>query len=108
MDEYTREELRELVEHLDKYERCKNCYHLTACDPWVRNGTTFYDDYGYSVEDCPYYVPTADVVEVVRCKDCKYLEIKLPYGECGRYLRMVSPDDYCSCGAKMDGKGEGE
>lgn len=52
--------------------------------------------------------PAADVVEVVRCKDCKYLEITLPYGECGKYLRIVSPDDYCSCGAKMDGKGEGE
>ena len=59
--------------------------------------------------------PTADVVEVVRCKDCKY---------CGKYTKWngeeyygcafipseihdVEPMHYCGHGAKMDGKGEG-
>ena len=64
-----------LIEHLNKKEPCKNCYHLAACDAWVRNATTLYDDYSYSVKNCPYYKPAADVVKVVRCEDCKHLTI---------------------------------
>lgn len=46
----------------------------------------------------------ADVVEVVRCKDCRHLEISGCYGECsmGR-LGIVSPEDYCS---RADMRGE--
>lgn len=72
-------------------------------------------------------IPTADVVEVVRCKDCQYAK---PYerndGQMGYYCqhqnctflygmnweRLFEPikeaNDFCSYGAKMDGKGEGE
>ena len=72
-----------LIEHLNKKEPCKNCYHRAACDAWVRNATTLYDDYSYSVKNCPYYKPAADVVEVVRCKDCLYFEYKIgSYGTC--------------------------
>lgn len=59
--------------------------------------------------------PTADVVEVVRCKDCKYQD------DCARQMVHTTRDyvleqnistynkiDFCSFGAKMDGKGEGE
>ncbi len=64
--------------------------------------------------------PAADVVEVVRCKDCEYSEMCFPckaFGleappvyvcRFGHRNREVLPNDYCSCGAKMDGKGEGE
>ena len=109
-----REALPELVEHLDKYERCKNCYHLSSCDVWVRHGTTLYDDYGYSVKNCPYYIPAADVVEVVRCKDCRHAE---PFGvgfvcRYSSYAPYVGEMHYCANGwrknnAKMDGKGDG-
>ena len=57
----------------------------------------------------------ADVVEVVRCKDCKYQD------DCARQMVHTTRDyvleqnistynkiDFCSFGAKMDGKGEGE
>ena len=59
---------------------------------------------------------TADVVEVVRCKDCEYNEMCFPckgFGleappvyvcRLGHRNREVLPNDYCSCGAKMDGK----
>ncbi len=69
--------------------------------------------------------PTADVVEVVRCKDCKFFReynkehksnVEKADGDC--YFRVmysldeqfgaVQYHDYCSLGAKMDGKGEGE
>ena len=47
--------------------------------------------------------PAADVVEVVRCKDCKHWN----NGDCYR-LELSMPNDFCSYGAKMDGRGDGE
>lgn len=42
-----------------------------------------------------------DMVEVVRCKDCKYLMFSDFYGECGRgYMGIVRPCDYCSRGER--------
>lgn len=49
-------------------------------------------------------LPTADVVEVVRCKDCKNL-IFLNDGspECSRvYLGNVHANDYCSYGERKE------
>lgn len=50
-------------------------------------------------------IPTADVEEVVRCKNCKYCE-KIDDHEwwcCGRGFPAVltAPEDYCSKGAKI-------
>ena len=46
-------------------------------------------------------VADADVVPVVRCKDCKHLMFSDCYGECSRgYMGIVSPDDYCSYGER--------
>lgn len=50
-------------------------------------------------------MPSADVVEVVRCKDCKHLEITGCYGECDRgYLGIVRPECYCCYGERKDNK----
>lgn len=47
--------------------------------------------------------PTADVVPIVRCKDCKYLEITGCYGECSKgYLGIVRPDCYCCYGERKE------
>lgn len=55
--------------------------------------------------ECLMCLPVADVVEVVRCKDCKY-HADLDGGvKCQRMdgLLMTFPDDYCSYGRrKMD------
>lgn len=54
--------------------------------------------------------PTADVVEVVRCKDCKYRgsRISIPtdvYYRCKNYnFPYCKPDDFCSYGEEMDGE----
>lgn len=45
-------------------------------------------------------IPAADVVEVVRCKDCKYWN----HGDCYRQ-ELTRPYDYCSYGALMDKEG---
>ena len=47
--------------------------------------------------------PTADVVEVVRCKDCTEWD-KDEY-ECSHWYGFRE-DDYCSLGARMDGDTE--
>jgi hypothetical protein len=59
--------------------------------------------------------PTADAVEVVRCKDCQCFELMTSTNQhfCNQFGGYVTESDYCSrhrnchC-AKMDGKGEGE
>lgn len=49
--------------------------------------------------NCIKKAPTADVVKVVRCKDCEYLKLSYCYGECSKgYMGIVSPNDYCSRG----------
>lgn len=51
--------------------------------------------------------PTADVVEVVRCKECKHLMFSDCYGECKRnHFGIVRPDDYCSYGERIGGDKE--
>ena len=57
-------------------------------------------------ENCIAQQPTADVVEVVRCKKCKHFE-KMESEDsyfCNKFGGYVKEDDYCSRGAKMDGK----
>jgi hypothetical protein len=47
--------------------------------------------------------PTADVAEVVRCKDCKHLMFSDCYGECSKaYLGIVAPWDFCSYGERKE------
>ena len=56
-------------------------------------------------------LPTADVQEVVRCKDCKYLLSDLSAREHHLCMRSFYPvavtfDDFCSYGKRMDGEEE--
>ena len=47
--------------------------------------------------------PAADVVEVVRCKDCKHLMFSDMYGECSQaHMGIVRPDDFCSYGERRE------
>ena len=49
-------------------------------------------------------MPNADVVPVVRCKDCKYLMFSDFYSECGKGgMWIVRPDDFCSRGERKEG-----
>lgn len=43
-------------------------------------------------------MPTADVVEVVRCKDCKHYELMKANNQyfCNEFGGFVHSDDYCS------------
>ena len=85
----------------------------------------YHSDFGKSMADLTSLrevledTPTADVVEVVRCKDCKYWDkVKNPKhagkgicispnksigGYCTRKGATLE-NDYCSLGAKKDGE----
>jgi hypothetical protein len=48
-------------------------------------------------------LPPADVVTVVRCKDCKHLMFSDMYGECSQaHMGIVRPDDFCSYGERKE------
>lgn len=66
-----------------------------------------YTDFIDVAERCMDDIPTADVVEVVRCKDCKHLDKgendSESWCECVRIFGTyfdVSEDDFCSYGEK--------
>ena len=62
----------------------------------------FDEDYADDIVD---RLPTADVVEVVRCKDCKFFKTDT-FGQnvCVRQFNIIrmNENDFCSYGAKMD------
>lgn len=65
--------------------------------------TCGYDEAFDTVENFP---STADVVPVVRCKDCKWAkrDIVLNKHKCTRgLLTEVREDDFCSYGGRKDG-----
>ncbi len=53
---------------------------------------------GDAIMDCP----TVDAVEVVRCKDCTqcYHNPSLNTFRCGRFMTVVDPNHFCSCGER--------
>ena len=60
--------------------------------------------YPYGVEFLLSNIPAADVVEVVRCRECIYAtrpEDNIVY--CDNFERDMMPDDYCSVGERRDG-----
>ena len=62
-----------------------------------------YNDGIKAVLSCIKIQLSAYVAEVVRCKDCNYLEITGCYGECGKgYLGIVRPDCYCCYGERRE------
>lgn len=80
---------------------CKNCIHKEAC-------ITANPNMVKKTYHCEHYLPTANVVQVVRCKGCKY-STKEMIGDdlefiCKSAEGMVNPapDKYCSCGERRD------
>ena len=53
-------------------------------------------------------LPSADVVDVVRCRDCKYFEQDGPYdGWCHGWSGMIVDDGFCSFGERKGGDTDG-
>jgi hypothetical protein len=66
------------------------------------------DDYKIKLQEAKItlgFSPTADVVEVVRCKDCKHYKTPecamwLECSACGGQWDWCNPNDYCSYGER--------
>lgn len=84
-------------------------YHI-SCQKNLVEGAASEADALYKATDIYNVIksaPIADVVEVVRCKDCKHWQDNndgRPHQECrwGNY-ETPDPDDYCSYGELKDG-----
>ena len=82
---------------------CKTCIHEESCAAWIRHGEILYDDFEYSVDNCPYYTGKAVRGRWVNpyinryghpCHCCSICGFKASYQD----------KNYCpNCGAKMDG-----
>lgn len=72
--------------------RCKDCVYRTSGMQFCQGRR---DDWFCAKGE------KKEIGNTVRCKDCKHLELELPYGVCGKaYKGIVNPDDCC-------GRGEG-
>lgn len=74
-------------EYIDREEYCeKNC----------RCSNEYCDR-----QSCPIWkAPTADVVDVVRCKDCKFNSGAKKCLNPNSFIAVPADDDYCSYGEK--------
>lgn len=79
-----------------------NAEHCVCCGAVIPEGRQVCIICGLKTN---YKQSAADVVEVVRCKDCKNLMFSDFYGECSKgYLGIVQPNDFCSYGERKDGE----
>lgn len=92
--------------YINLYE-CRDAFYATVLDILSEDST---NDRANQIIDAFDYLPTADVAEVVRCKDCKYLFQDLSKREfhfCVRNLdyfgsKAVKLDDFCSYGERKE------
>lgn len=71
---------------------------LSSGDGYYDHFTQGYGDALSTVEN----EPTADVAEVVRCKECKFYSVN---GHCG-VLGFCEPDEFCSRGERRKDNAE--
>ena len=86
-----------MKEYIERSAAMESILGLTIADPAVAQ---YADAVYYNLQR----LPAADVVEVVRCRECIYAtrpEDNIVY--CDNFERDMMPDDYCSVGERRDG-----
>lgn len=73
---------------------CKECIHYDICIFHIKDNEN---------EKCPHFKIAADVIPIVRCKDCEHYD----KGGCNHfgyhtYTPDVDEDDFCSYGRRKD------
>ena len=43
---------------------CANCIHYESCLSWIKHGSMLYNDFDYSVANCPYFEDKSKFVEL--------------------------------------------
>ena len=81
---------------------CRSCFHSYVCEQFNEHRDIdnkhchFYNDH---------FVPTADMVEVVRCKDCRIAteDIMIDgWFYCNNNNQTHKPDHFCSYGERKE------
>ena len=80
-----------MAEYIDRDEAVREA--LDACIKVVGHGISHID--AVDIAEIMDSIPAADVVEVVRCKDCKHWN----NGDCYR-IELTRHNDYCSYGER--------
>ena len=86
-------------------EQCKGCFHFQVCADVMK--TQLFIREKVCMEEnpqCEHYSPGADVVEVVRCKDCAVLHNKW-LGCPSLNGEIPPPDFYCARGERKSDNG---
>lgn len=90
---------------------CKECFHQKACMAMLEAtvGYKLPDDHDGCADRCEDFIATVDVVEVVRCKDCKYHHHREQEPEHGKTMHLCSvlnsevfKDFYCYHGTPKE------
>lgn len=77
---------------------CKDCIHKKVCDALIKSGCPYLDE---EIPANVFYMEfknKADVIEVVRCKNC----ISNRDGFCNFLDRPIAENDFCSYGKKVE------
>ena len=82
---------------------CDGCIHEKLCV--IKAFPEAFENTKWEKEPCDHFKPAADVVEVVRCKNCAYWDRRWTTGRCesphnGLIYDYTDEDDYCSYGKK--------
>ena len=92
----------QIVQQQDEqiYQAVVNCIPNVDKDELIRALQYDREQYENGYQDA---IRDKDLVEVVRCEDCKHLMFSDCYGECGQgYMGIVKPYDFCSKGERKD------
>ena len=87
-------------------EQCKSCFHFQVCANVLKQ-QLFAREIMLKEENpkCEHYIPTADVVPVVRCARCKHyntFNCADGFGWCEHFNRGEMDEHYCSYGERKD------
>lgn len=82
--------MAEYIEREAILDLLKNKYQDMSAMP-----ASYYKGFQYALKTIEKIKPAAEVVPVVRCKDCKFWD----FGDCYR-LELSRPDDFCSYGER--------
>ena len=89
-----------MAEYIEREATCEDCVHYGVCYHIEHYGREIETD-----EPCEKFINDADVVEVVRCKDCIHWGGVMFDRVCKRWSCIdlknhTQPLDYCSCGER--------
>ena len=82
-----------------KTKTCGDCIHADICEH-LPNLPLFHRK---NEAHCVTFKDKADLVEVVRCKDCRYFDGV--FGHCDNHGMAILPNEFCSYGERREGDG---